>query len=60
MKNKISNIKNTNTGGYSAIGIALGSTLTAANITVANNFIWDVAVMVILQRLLITVMELIY
>ena len=43
LNNKISNIKNTNSGGYSAIGIALGSSLTAANITVANNFIWDVA-----------------
>ncbi len=42
-RNKISDIKNTNSGGYSAIAIALGSTLTDANTTVQNNFIWDVA-----------------
>jgi hypothetical protein len=42
-KNKISNIKNTNASGYPAIGIALGSTAANADITVKNNFIWDVA-----------------
>ncbi len=42
-KNIISNIKNTNTGGYGAYGIGLSSTSTAANITVANNFVYDVA-----------------
>jgi len=42
-KNKISNIKNTNAAGYGAHGIGLQSSLTAANITVANNFIYDVA-----------------
>jgi len=44
-KNNISNIKNNNASanGYSAWGISLISSLTAANITVANNFISDVA-----------------
>ena len=42
-KNSIRNIKNTNGGGYGAYGIGLSSTNTAANITVANNFIYDVA-----------------
>ena len=42
-KNIIYNIKNTNAGGYSAIGIALGSSSTAANFTVKNNLIYDVA-----------------
>ena len=42
-KNTISNIKNTNTGGYGCNGIDLSSTATAANITVANNVIYDVA-----------------
>jgi hypothetical protein len=42
-KNKISNIKNTNTGGWGCNGIDLASTLTAANITLANNVIYDVA-----------------
>jgi hypothetical protein len=41
--NKISNIKNTNTGGYSSVGLALSSTSTVANVLVYNNFIWDVA-----------------
>jgi hypothetical protein len=42
-KNNVSNIKNTNGGGYGAYGIGLSSTNTTANITVANNFIYDVA-----------------
>ncbi|MCX6162110.1 MAG: right-handed parallel beta-helix repeat-containing protein, partial [Ignavibacteriae bacterium] len=42
-KNRISNLRNTSASGYSAIGIALASTLTTANTTVQNNFIWDVA-----------------
>lgn len=42
-RNRISDIKNTNTGGYGANGIQLVSTSTAANVTVANNFIYDVA-----------------
>ena len=43
LRNRISNVKNTNSGGYSAIGLALGTTSTTANFTAANNFIWDVA-----------------
>jgi hypothetical protein len=43
LRNKISNIKNSNTGGYGSNGIQLTSSLTAANITVANNFVFDVA-----------------
>ncbi len=42
-RNRISNIKNNSTGGWSANGIVLASTLTAANITAQNNFIWDIA-----------------
>lgn len=42
-KNKVSNIKNTNTTGYGAFGIWLASSSTAAATTVSNNFIWDVA-----------------
>jgi hypothetical protein len=41
--NKISNIKSTNASGYAAYGIGLSTTNTNANITVANNFIYDVA-----------------
>jgi len=44
LKNKISNIKNSSAStGYGVYGIELASTSTTANITVANNFIWDVA-----------------
>jgi len=43
LKNKITNIKNTNSGGYSANGIALWSTSNTSNTLVANNFISDVA-----------------
>jgi hypothetical protein len=42
-RNRIYDIKNTASGGYSAIGIALGSTLTAANTTVQNNLMYDIA-----------------
>jgi len=42
-KNKISNIKHTNSAGYGAYGIGLSSSSTSANITVANNFIFDIA-----------------
>lgn len=42
LKNNISNIKNTNSSG-SAYGIGLLSNVTAANITVANNFMYDIA-----------------
>ncbi len=41
-KNRVSNFNNTSSSGYSAIGIALGSTLTAADITAQNNFIWGI------------------
>jgi len=42
-KNVISNIKNTNTGGWGSNGIDLSSTSSTANITVANNVIYDIA-----------------
>lgn len=41
-KNKIYNIKNTNTLGYGANGIYLGASNSAANINVYNNFVSDV------------------
>ena len=41
--NNISDIKNTNTGGYLANGIFLASTSTTAAISVYNNFIFDIA-----------------
>jgi hypothetical protein len=44
-KNKIYNIKNTYisaTTAYGSYAIRLFSSLTAANITLANNFIWDI------------------
>jgi hypothetical protein len=42
-KNKISTLYNSSASGYSAVGIALAITVSAANVTVSNNFIWDVA-----------------
>ncbi|MBL0146845.1 MAG: hypothetical protein IPP48_15105 [Chitinophagaceae bacterium] len=42
-KNNITDIKNTNAGGFGCNGIQLASTLTAANVNVNNNFISDVA-----------------
>jgi hypothetical protein len=42
-KNVISDIKNSHPAGYSATGIALASTLAAANTTLKNNVIFDVA-----------------
>ena len=44
-KNKITNIKNSNTGGYAAVGIYLTGYSTAANggINIFNNFVSDVA-----------------
>ncbi|MCX6304056.1 MAG: T9SS type A sorting domain-containing protein [Bacteroidetes bacterium] len=42
-KNVISDIKNSHPAGYSATGIALASTLAAANTTLKNNVIYDVA-----------------
>jgi hypothetical protein len=41
-KNKIYNIKNTNAGGYSAIGLALNSSSNTANTTASNNLIFDI------------------
>ena len=41
--NKISDVKHLNTTGWGSNGIHLGSNTTAANITVYNNFIWDIA-----------------
>lgn len=41
-KNKISNLLNTNTGGYGARGINIATTLSPANIDVINNFVWDI------------------
>ena len=44
-KNKITNVKNSNSGGYAAVGIYLNGFSTAANggINIFNNFISDVA-----------------
>jgi len=42
-KNIISDIKNTNTGGWGCDGIDLTSSATTANVTVSNNVIYDVA-----------------
>ncbi|MBO9631719.1 MAG: gliding motility-associated C-terminal domain-containing protein [Chitinophagaceae bacterium] len=41
-KNKISNISNSNTGGYGAAGIVLVPNINTAAIKVQNNFIWDI------------------
>ncbi len=41
--NKITNVKNTNTGGFGSNGIFLGSTSVNNNIAVHNNFIADIA-----------------
>ena len=42
-RNNITNIKNTSATGWGASGIQLASSLTAANCTVSNNFVSDVA-----------------
>lgn len=42
-KNKITSIKNTNTGGYGAQGIYVASTSTAANTLVSNNVVSGVS-----------------
>ncbi|MBX3700788.1 MAG: choice-of-anchor J domain-containing protein [Dokdonella sp.] len=44
-RNRISDIKNTNATGYGSNGIYLAATSTASNLTVANNFVSDVASM---------------
>ncbi len=41
--NKISNLKQTNTTSRAAIGININGGIPNGNITVANNFIWDIA-----------------
>jgi uncharacterized repeat protein (TIGR01451 family) len=41
--NQISDIKQTNTGGFGANGIFSTATSTASNVSIFNNFIWDVA-----------------
>ena len=40
--NKVSNILNSNTGGYGARGIHVNTGHATSNITVQNNFVWDV------------------
>ncbi len=42
-KNKISDIKNPSSTGYPAYGINLNSTSILANVTLSNNFIFDIA-----------------
>jgi hypothetical protein len=42
-KNKISDIKNPSSSGYPAYGINLNSTSILANVTLSNNFIFDIA-----------------
>ncbi len=42
-ENTISNIKNTNAGGYGSNGIQLNSSSLTANVTVVNNMISDIA-----------------
>jgi 6-phosphogluconolactonase (cycloisomerase 2 family) len=41
--NRISDVKNTNTGGWGCNGIFLAATSTASNLTISNNTIADVA-----------------
>lgn len=41
--NRISDIRNANSSGYGAFGIGLSTTLTNANITVDNNFIYRIS-----------------
>jgi hypothetical protein len=41
--NEIADIKNTNTGGWGATGILLGSSSTNTNLRVSNNVIYDIA-----------------
>ncbi len=43
LANQISNVKNTNIGGWGSNGIFLGASTNAADVTVANNFVFDVA-----------------
>ncbi|MCE9538771.1 MAG: T9SS type A sorting domain-containing protein [Bacteroidetes bacterium] len=41
--NKISDVKNTNTGGWGCNGLMINATSTASNIVISNNMIYDVA-----------------
>lgn len=41
-KNKVSDLLNTNTGGYGARGIHVNTGLATSNITLKNNFVWNV------------------
>lgn len=41
--NKISDIKNTNTGGWGSNGILINASSTASNLIVSNNMVYDVA-----------------
>jgi hypothetical protein len=43
LRNRVSDIKQTHPSGFGANGIWLNSSTTSANLTVSNNFIWDVA-----------------
>ncbi|QLQ06913.1 MAG: hypothetical protein HZY76_13275 [Anaerolineae bacterium] len=42
-RNQISDIKHTSTTGWGSNGLFLAATSTASNLTVANNFVFDVA-----------------
>ncbi|MGC2235789.1 MAG: hypothetical protein WA584_06485 [Pyrinomonadaceae bacterium] len=42
-RNSIADVKNTNTSGFGCTGVIFASSTTASNVTVANNFIRDVA-----------------
>jgi hypothetical protein len=41
-KNKVSNISNTNTGGYGARGIYVITGVSSSNIIIKNNFVWNI------------------
>ncbi|MEI6061269.1 MAG: right-handed parallel beta-helix repeat-containing protein, partial [Bacteroidota bacterium] len=41
-RNKVSSIYNSNTGGYGARGIHVNTGIVSSNITLKNNFVWDV------------------
>ena len=42
-QNKITDVKNTNSLGFGSNGIYLGAATTASNLSVVNNFIFDIA-----------------
>jgi len=42
-RNQVSNIKNTNTGGFGSCGIIAAPTINTSAIKIVNNFVWDVA-----------------